>query len=308
MKKKYRVTLSDRAKGLDTIAVSAGKIGYQVELTPQDLIQAAQALAGEGLGEAGDGADHPGGDGLHGPVLGPGVEADGGDLLLHRVFPRLGEVGHGVPDGEGPAGHLQVGQPVALGVPGDLVDPGGEVPGVDGGLGVPVQAVQEFPDPLGLQPRAEVAGEELPQADEAGHVPVRKGPGIQIPVQQPLVPEGHGLRPVRVPGGEGHAALVQPPPQVRQDGRPAGAGEVGLGDEEEGGDGVPPEEPPQGLGVGLDPVGGGDHQHGAVQHRQGALHLRGEVHVAGGVQEGDGKAARVEPGLLGEDGDAPVPL
>ena len=43
MKKKYRVTLSDRAKELDTITVSAGKIGMQMELKVEDYIRATEA-------------------------------------------------------------------------------------------------------------------------------------------------------------------------------------------------------------------------------------------------------------------------
>ncbi len=60
--------------------------------------------------------------------------------------------------------------------------------------------------------------------------------------------------------------------------------------------------------MGLDPVGGADDQDGVVQHLEGALHLGGEVHMAGGVQEGDRQRRGLEQGLLGEDGDAPVPL
>ncbi len=43
MKKKYRVTLSDRANKLDTITVSAGKIGMQMELKVEDYIRATEA-------------------------------------------------------------------------------------------------------------------------------------------------------------------------------------------------------------------------------------------------------------------------
>lgn len=37
MKKLYKTVLSDKASNLDTIVVSAGKIGYQAELSPTDL-------------------------------------------------------------------------------------------------------------------------------------------------------------------------------------------------------------------------------------------------------------------------------
>jgi Cys-tRNA(Pro)/Cys-tRNA(Cys) deacylase len=38
MKKEYKTVLDSSCKGLDTIIVSAGKIGYQIELSPNDLI------------------------------------------------------------------------------------------------------------------------------------------------------------------------------------------------------------------------------------------------------------------------------
>ena len=71
---------------------------------------------------------------------------------------------------------------------------------------------------------------------------------------------------------------------------------------------VPGQEPPQGEGVALDPVGSADDQNGVVQHLEGALHLAGEVHMAGGVQQGDGHGLQGEHRLFGEDGDAPLPL
>lgn len=43
MKKKYRVTLSDRTRNLDTITCSAGRIGMQMELDVDDYIRAAEA-------------------------------------------------------------------------------------------------------------------------------------------------------------------------------------------------------------------------------------------------------------------------
>lgn len=43
MKKAFVTTLSHHAATQETIVVSAGKIGYQMELTPADLINAAEA-------------------------------------------------------------------------------------------------------------------------------------------------------------------------------------------------------------------------------------------------------------------------
>ena len=267
-----------------------------------------QALAGVGLGEAQGGAHLAGGDGVHRLELGPGVQAELGDLLLHPLLPLAGEIGQGGPDGEGAPGDLQVGQAVALVVPGDLKDPGGEGLPVGRGLGEGLQPLEEGLHPLQMEGGAEEHRGDLPQADEAGHVPGGEGPRVQVALQHPLLPEGHGLGPSLVLGGEVQAPLVQPLLQAGEKGFPPGVGQVHLGDEEEGGDVVAPQQPPQGLRVGLDPVGGGDHQDGVVQHLEGALHLRGEVHVAGGVQEGHRHFLGAEQGLLGEDGDAPGPL
>lgn len=43
MKKQYEVRISHRARNLDTIVVSGGKIGFQMELKPDDLLKAAKA-------------------------------------------------------------------------------------------------------------------------------------------------------------------------------------------------------------------------------------------------------------------------
>ena len=97
------------------------------------------------------------------------------------------------------------------------------------------------------------------------------------------------------------AQLLQNRPLVR----PA---QVHLVDKEEGGHAVALQQPPEGGGVALDAVGAADDQNGAVQHLEGPLHLRGEVHVAWGIQEGH---LHLLPGkfrLLGENGDAPLPL
>lgn len=42
MKKEYRTVLDSSCKGLDSIIVSAGKIGHQIELLPEDLIRLAK--------------------------------------------------------------------------------------------------------------------------------------------------------------------------------------------------------------------------------------------------------------------------
>jgi Cys-tRNA(Pro)/Cys-tRNA(Cys) deacylase len=39
MKKGYKTVLDSSYKGLDTIIISAGKIGHQIEMCPEDLIK-----------------------------------------------------------------------------------------------------------------------------------------------------------------------------------------------------------------------------------------------------------------------------
>ena len=66
---------------------------------------------------------------------------------------------------------------------------------------------------------------------------------------------------------------------------------------------VAPQQPPQRFGMALHAVRSADHQHGVVQHLQGALGLGGKIHMAGGVQQGDAGVARRKQRLFGKDGD-----
>ncbi len=44
MKKKFRTVYSDYIDMVDTVMVSAGRIGYQIELSPDDLIRATDGI------------------------------------------------------------------------------------------------------------------------------------------------------------------------------------------------------------------------------------------------------------------------
>ena len=47
MKKQFPTFIHETAENYDTICVSAGKVGYQIELAPADLIQAVRCKTGD---------------------------------------------------------------------------------------------------------------------------------------------------------------------------------------------------------------------------------------------------------------------
>lgn len=47
MKKQYKTLIHDSCLGLDSMIVSAGKIGYQIELAPQELIKLSRAITAD---------------------------------------------------------------------------------------------------------------------------------------------------------------------------------------------------------------------------------------------------------------------
>ena len=65
---------------------------------------------------------------------------------------------------------------------------------------------------------------------------------------------------------------------------------------------------PHGLGLRLDAGDGVEHGDGAIQHAQGALHLDGEVDVAGRVDDVDPVVLPLSRGGRGSDGDAALLL
>ena len=264
------------------------------------------------MAQAGHGAHCPRRDLLRRLEPGPGVDADLVRLLLpDLVLAQAGSpVGQQALDPQAPPRDLEIGQTHALAVPGDLVDLGPERRRIDWPGGVPLQSPEELPHSLQLQGRTEPAGEKLPPGCQGGDLPIRYRPTVQVAVQGGFIAHGHVLQqglPVP-PRSEIHAALPQPSPQLGQQPSPVRSGQVHLVDKQEGGDAIALQQPPQGEGVPLHPVGAADHQDGAVQHLEGALHLSGEIHVSRRVQQGDLHPLQGEHRLLGEDGDAPLPL
>ena len=82
-----------------------------------------QRVPRAGAAQAGDGAHRAGGGLVQRPVFRAGVDPELADLLLPAPLPAAGQ---GVPHPEGPAGDLQIGEPVVA-VPGHLEHPGGKV-------------------------------------------------------------------------------------------------------------------------------------------------------------------------------------
>ena len=64
----------------------------------------------------------------------------------------------------------------------------------------------------------------------------------------------------------------------------------------------------EGLRMGLHAFNGADHHHCRVQRPQGTLHLGGKIHVAGGVNEVDGRIPPVKADAGGLDGNTPALL
>ena len=261
-----------------------------------------KALARACLGQAGDGAHLPRADAFGQRILCTGVQPQlvglfGPGGAVHFA----GELGFHL---QFPAGDPQPGQPRALLVLRDLEHPGTKGIQRRGRAGEAVQPGQKLVHAVQTQRRAEPAREHMPPRHSGHNVGIGQLPGFQLLFHELLVAQGQRL----VPGGlcraEIHEALPQPPVQLGQQFFPAQAGQVGLVHEHERGHPVAPQQPPERLGVALHTVGGADHQHRVVQHLQGALGLGGEIHMAGGVQQGDVRAARRQQRLLGKNGDA----
>ena len=276
---------------------------HRLQHRPDTGFLRPQALAAAGGRQSLDGAHASGGDLVHRPEPAAAVKAQLGGLLL------VPGIGHGVPDPQGPAGDLQVGQALALGVVADLEHPGGEGSGIGRRFHIPGQPLQKFVDALQLQPGAEPTGKNQPPPHQLPHQGVGDLSAVQIRLQGILPAGGQLLHaPLPVRGGEVHAPLPQFVVQMLHHLPPAAAAEVHFRHKQKRGDPVQLQQPPQSAGVGLDAVGAADHQNGVVQHRQGALHLGGEVHMARGVQQRHLQIPDGQLRLAGKDGDAPLPL
>ena len=267
----------------------------------------SQALSGPAAAEPQHGADLPRHDAVHRLIFHPGVEPDLAHLFLQHI-PLLIPVADGAAHLQLPAGDLHVGQALALGVPGDLVHPGGKVPAVVLLRDQPIQRPEKVLHALGFQPGAEEAGEQPPPCDErADGLPA--DPSLrQVFLHGLLVAEGDLLIQLPLRQGKVQAGRAQPLLQLRHQLLPAGVGQIHLGDEEETGQIVALHQPPQSLRMGLHAACSADHQHRLIQHLHAALRLSGKVHMARRVQQRHRMPLQPDLGLLGENGDAPLPL
>ena len=104
--------------------------------------------------------------------------------------------------------------------------------------------------------------------------------------------------------GQHHRPRAQAGAQLLEHARDVGAGAVGLVDEHQARHAVARRLAPHRLGLGLDAGDGAEHRHRPVEHAAAALHLGGEVDVAGRVDEVEVVVAPRHGGDRRLDGDA----
>jgi len=107
---------------------------------------------------------------------------------------------------------------------------------------------------------------------------------------------------------QGHGVVAELRPELGDHAGRVGPAAVALVDEGDAGNLVALHLLVHGDRLGLDASHGAQHEDRAVEHPQGALHLDGEVHVPGGVDEVDLMAEPFAEGGRGGDRDPPLPL
>ena len=265
----------------------------------------AQTLAGERLCQPRDGA-HRAGLGLrYGRKARARVQPDLIRLLLpHRVrIERSAAVREQRFGAQPPAGDLHPCQADAALV-GDLEHPRAERIRVLRALGIARERAEQPIDALHAQRGAEQHRKELPREDRIGQLPVGQAAAGEIGLHERFGAHGravlYGCRILR----KIDAVAVQLRSKPRKNRRLFRSGQIHFVDKQEHGHLKTPQQPPERAGVRLHAVRRADDQHGIVHHLQRALRLRGKVHMAGGVQQRDARAVRLQQRLLGEDGDA----
>ena len=220
---------------------------------------------------------------------------------------------------EGAGEYLQIDCARAGIIVAKLVDTRGE--GLGGvrvvvGVGDRIHGAQEAVDPLAGEGRAREGGEDAALRKRPRQP---RAPGFEVvsaldeSIQQRFVPLGDGFD-----GSFVHLRAVEAPEIRDLRGQQAAHGvearvevrihTVALVHEDQRGHVVVLQQSPDGLRVALHALHAADDQHGEVQHRQHALHLRGEVHVPRRVQPVVAIRAQVHHRLVGKYGDAALPL
>ena len=170
-----------------------------------------------------------------------------------------------------------------------------------------VEQGQEFGYALVFERRAEETGKDLACGDQTGERIVRQRAALEQLLERRFVRQrsgfvAHGLRRAEV-YARAQLSLERGEQRVM-----LCAGEIHFVDEEEGGHAVAPEQLPECARVPLYAVRAADDEHRVVEHLQRALHLGGEIDVAGGVKQRDMRITAIQHGLFGENGDAALAL
>ena len=146
----------------------------------------------------------------------------------------------------------------------------------------------------------------MPRRNQPGGFHCRHRPRFQKAIQRPFGKCSLLLR--RVRGQKIHAFLRKLPLEGRRQRGAVRPRLIHFIDEDENRNFVFFQQPPQSAGMPLRAVRAADDQNRRVQHLKRALHLTGKIHMPRGIQQRDGRALPGQLRLLGEDGDAPLPL
>ena len=288
-------------RGMDVRAV-CGQYAVGEHRFQQRLLRlpfGADGLPGVGQNRAAQGKDLTRDDFLRRLVFNAVIDADLADLLaffLAVIQPCRDLAAHL----QAAAGEFHPGEPCAVVCPGDLEH---SSPGIRGPLFLPdagCHAVQEFLHAVQLKGRSEPAGEDLPLRRQL----LDRFPGeaafCQKFIQRSFIRQRHGLRRVRSRhiDAVGRQFALQQLQDALSFIRASRFRQIHLVDPEEGGHLIALQKGPDRCRVGLYAVRTGNDEDRVIQHGERALHLRGEIHVARGIQQGHPGVAQIEDGLF----------
>ena len=128
--------------------------------------------------------------------------------------------------------------------------------------------------------------------------------GVDVLLQGSLIQAGHLFSEFICGQGKVHEPCLQTGIQLLQHRRSVRPRQVHLVHEHKSRHPMGAQQMPQRGRVALHALRAADDQHRAVQHREGTLRLGGEIHMAGGVQQGQHRVGQRKHCLFGKDGDA----